>query len=198
MGLDVYLRKYTNLKKTIRDEQLYQEELNKLLNEGILVTYKAYEKMTPKEKKTYDRTIEPVCLALEYKYNVDSWGTSKRSKKDIILESKNYPSHCFQIGYFRSSYNESGIDYFLIEHLNTCLAKIFSAPIDRDSVLRIFIPDWKKSLKLAQTLAKRIRKNRENLVSKRFTLGDIDSFAQALDIVAETCDYVLKQKEMEK
>lgn len=58
----------------------------------------------------------------------------------VNMPSKKYPNHYFRIGYFRSSYNSSGINYVLRDRLGIDLYDIFDA---KDSGYYVE-PDWIK------------------------------------------------------
>lgn len=65
-----------------------------------------------------------------------------QDEEKIEMPSKNYPDHIFQIGYFRSSYNESGINNLL---KNLGLGTLYDL-FDADDQYR-FKPDWNAAKK---------------------------------------------------
>jgi len=75
----------------------------------------------------------------------------------IEFPSKKYPDHSFKVGYFRSSYNESGINYVLWSRGLPDLWEIFDAKSGE------FVPDWEKSLERAKQLLADLRRSYEEL-----------------------------------
>lgn len=63
--------------------------------------------------------------------------------KAIELDSKKYPEHLFKIGYFRSSYNEGGVNSYLQRYGLKNLYEVFGVG-DKDSDPAI---DWEESKK---------------------------------------------------
>lgn len=61
--------------------------------------------------------------------------------KKIEKPSKKYPEHLFKVGYFRSSYNPSGINNVMRQRGLPTLDEIMGAPSDEYE----FTPDWKAS-----------------------------------------------------
>lgn len=76
---------------------------------------------------------------------LESEGISKdipeSMQKCIEMDSKQYPEHYFKIGYFRSSYNDGGINNILEKTINTRLDDIF----DVDNHSYVIKPDWNKA-----------------------------------------------------
>lgn len=103
MGLDVYLYHYKNFEKSQAAEQAY-EDFSKLLLAG-----REYDKVSEQERKEI-RDKEKV-FAVEH--GLDEYGSNKTYSKAVEKPSKKYPKHEFKIGYFRSSYNGSGINRIL-------------------------------------------------------------------------------------
>ena len=82
--------------------------------------------------------------------DLDEWGDIIDSKHageqdQIEIDSKFDPEHMFKVGYFRSSYNGSGIDRVLHDSIGKTLAYIFEP-----SGEYIVQPDWKSCLQRAQ------------------------------------------------
>ena len=84
----------------------------------------------------------------DLEYNIPKWKEIDEilgAAEDRIEEpSTKYPEHLFKIGYFRSSYNNSGINRILRERVGEDLYSIFE--VDRSSLYRI-VPDWTNALK---------------------------------------------------
>lgn len=101
MGLDVYIHKYSNFDEAKRLEKLYEEESHKNWDFGG----KKYEEMTEAEKAQASKADEE----LQVRLKLNSYG-EPGDKEDLNEPSVKHPDHMFKIGYFRSSYNEGGIN----------------------------------------------------------------------------------------
>ncbi len=132
MGLDIYLYKYENFEDTQTREGRYEEETNKLWEN------KVYANM-PEDEKNEIRTKSK---SIASELGLDEYGTDTVSKIRIEKDSLINPEHYFKVGYFRSSYNDGGINRILGNLGVPDLNDIFS-PDDK----YCFQPDWDKSLK---------------------------------------------------
>ena len=85
-------------------------------------------------------------------YTLDrgSWET-------VEMDSKKYPSHMFKIGYFRSSYNDSGIDRVLNAQGLPTLNTIFEVPSSNYYV----IVDWERSKERVTFLIEQFKERTE-------------------------------------
>jgi len=81
----------------------------------------------------------------------------KVDDKFIEFPSKKYPDHLFKVGYFRSSYNASGINYVLESRGLPTLWDVFDAKPGE------FVPDWEKSLERANCLLTDLKHSFEEL-----------------------------------
>ncbi len=108
MGLDIYLYRYGIPQR--EDERLASEyekasdKICKKIQEG-----REFYELTEVEKtKAHSQTmVVAKKLGLTGKYE------SHPDVKKVEKDSKKYPSHMFKIGYFRSSYNDGGINQVL-------------------------------------------------------------------------------------
>lgn len=75
----------------------------------------------------------------------DDEETDFESGEQIEINSSKYPEHMFKIGYFRSSYNDGGIDNKLRSRIKSSLADIFG----NDGRKYHVVPDWKASAERA-------------------------------------------------
>lgn len=119
MGLDVYLTKCANLAELKKAEAEYE-----LATEGL------YE-----DGKT-DADREAGRKAAAQKFGTDEWGKAP-GRETIEHSSAIDPAHYFKVGYFRSSYNEGGINNVLRRAGCMDLYAIFE-PGDEYEVR----PDW--------------------------------------------------------
>jgi len=65
-----------------------------------------------------------------------------KGEEELKLPSQKHPKHMFKIGYFRSSYNDGGINSYLVRMGLPTLYEIFLPGSDYE-----FTPDWENSLK---------------------------------------------------
>lgn len=140
MGLDVYLKKYEDFKKTVTLE----EEASKYSEAQYAATGKKYDDLTKEEKDEISERIN--------KWNEDhglsKWG-SDEAVESIELSSAIDPTHLFKVGYFRSSYNDGGINNVLREQLGRDLYDIFQK---RDNEEYRFQPDWAKAKEFTEAI----------------------------------------------
>jgi hypothetical protein len=106
MGLDIYLYRYENFQDTERREHIYDKESSLYWEKFEKETGKKYDEMTQEEKDKISEMEEKLAKRL----NLDRWGEDVALKKEVEIDYEKYPEHYFKIGYFRSSYNESGIN----------------------------------------------------------------------------------------
>lgn len=258
MGLDIYLTRYENFEDTIKREEEYQKYSTELWEaQGD----KKYEDYTEEEKDEIRKKEE----AFAKKLNLDKWGTDETNVKRVEFDSEKYPDHYFKVGYFRSSYNGSGINRILRNFGLPTLDEMFEV-VEEEYYIQ---PDWEK---VVETLKRgleefkkkgqyRVRSVSNNIFSDRVlpsnekdaldvffeeidknkssdfeggysnicgdfylddglkvfglipgkeeffgdrdclyvvTEGDNDWYYHAFEIMIDTCEYVLKQKDKEK
>lgn len=127
MGLDVYLYRYENRDLSDSLEKQYEEFTNS--NWGT----KKYDSLSESEKREYREKDKKFAAEL----GLDEYGNDKKHKKCIEINSSKYPDHYFKIGYWRSSYNDGGINRILSNYGLPTLTEIFN-PQDQYT----FAPDW--------------------------------------------------------
>lgn len=118
---------------------------------------------------------------------LDKCGEDEAFKEQIPADSKLYPEHLFKIGYFRSSYNGSGINLILLLRGFMCLYQLFDYSGDH-----VFQPNWRKA---KENTVKTIADLRHHIEINSL---DLNWYVQALEIVGETIDFVLSRKDMDK
>lgn len=131
MGLDVYLYRYENREETEQLEKQHSE-----FSEANWEKHGDYDKLTDSQKKIIRREDEDYAIKLGLNKN----GEDPR-KTEIEIDSAKYPDHYFKIGYFRSSYNDGGINSILRNLGVADLYEIFN-PNDQ----YVFAPDWELAL----------------------------------------------------
>jgi len=135
MGLDIYLRKCADLDAATAAMDAAEEEVNKAWDAAGV----PYEQLTEQQKNS----IRNECDAIYAKHGC----TGKHNRHESIesvdaADSKIDPAHMFKLNYFRSSYNEGGIERVLRNLGLPTLHDIFLPPDDRND----FRPDWEGAL----------------------------------------------------
>lgn len=185
MGLDIYLTRYNNLKSTLEKEKRYTELSEKSWKEAG-----EYNSLT-EEQKTLLREKD---LKLSNSMGLDSYGEDVSAKETIEKDSSLYPDHYFKVGYFRSSYNEGGINRILKNLGLKTLNEIFENSNDE----YIFKPNWEKALINVNDVLNEFRKKepyRVHKVSQIFSEPKVTSEKDALDLFIneiekhKNCDY---------
>jgi hypothetical protein len=247
MGLDIYLYKYEDFEETRRLEEEYEAKAEEIWEREAPGDW---DDLTEKQIET----VRQKCKELSLGLGLDEWGEGPSEK--ISIDSSKYPDHYFKVGYFRSSYNQAGINSVLRSQGLPELADIFN-PDDEYYVK----PEWKAALESSRSLLEKIKsapganfgvhrdmplnrvksekealdlflkeKGREvggegsystaagdfflggikvyaiipgtsplgSPCSFIITDGDMDWYIQAVEIVIETCEYVLSQPDPEK
>lgn len=148
MGLDVYLYKYSDYQKSQENEKAYDKYSEMLYSsiEGIEDFELVKEAKEGIKKKLEDKATE---------LGLGEWGEDVTHKKRIELDSVLHPDHYFKIGYFRSSYNGSGINCILRDLSIPDLYDIFK-PNEEYS----FSPDWNHALTVVEKSIKMYKKDK--------------------------------------
>jgi hypothetical protein len=143
MGLDIYLSKFENFEETQRKENQYKE-----YDEKYWESFGEYDNLTDEQKVAIRTHLKEYANTL----GLDDWGSDGDNVGSIEFNDEQYPDHIFKIGYFRSSYNESGIERILRNYGLPTMGEIFG----RDDDEYLFRPDWeiadKKAKQLIQVL----------------------------------------------
>jgi len=172
MGLDIYLKRYDNFEDTRRREEEHAKFSEKLWEDAG-----DYDSLSEEKKEEIRKKDEEFAKSL----NLDKWGSDESGVESIEMNHPDYPDHYFKIGYFRSSYNGSGIERILRNLGVPTLSEIFD--YNGDYYLK---PNWELSLiKCEETINEfktkgsyRVHHVSENI----FKANDVTSEKQALDI----------------
>lgn len=124
MGLDVHLKKCPDVAAASAAEAEYERRTDGLWADSV-----------PKELRD-----EKLAAAAD-ELGTDKYGTHS-SREGVEIDSAIDSDHMFKIGYFRSSYNEGGINRVLRNLGLPDLGEIMGAPDDGSD----FAPDWDASL----------------------------------------------------
>jgi len=143
MGLDIYLYKYDNKELSEKLESDYEKFSSATWGK------RKYEDIPEIEKDAIRSTISAYAIA----NGLGDYGEDEKYKHQIEIDSTIDKDHYFKIGYFRSSYNEGGINRVL-ENLGVPgLYEIF-CPNDE----YVFSPDWATALKKCEQSIKKLQK----------------------------------------
>ncbi len=166
MGLDVYLSYYKDFKQSKENEEVFEKFSNNMWEsvkevEGVVLSEKT---------KT---SVWEVLKKEAAKYGLDDYGCDITYCERIELDSQLYPEHYFKIGYFRSSYNDSGINTILKDVGAPNLYDIF----DHDDDEYEFSPDWNNSLYQVNEAIKIVKANKgyrvETISANMFSPDDV-------------------------
>ena len=190
MGLDVYL--YKKLEDYEKWDKL-EEEYNEKSEANWESLEKKYDDLTDQEKDE----VRKINDKLAKEMGLSKWGEHPKGTKEICIEenSKKYPDHYFKIGYFRSSYNNSGINNILRNSIGKDLYSIF-----KDTDDYILKPNWnearKKCVEIINEFTEYITKNPYRCFALHTFFEDpritINSEKDAIDLVLKEIE---KKKE---
>lgn len=146
MGLDVYLTRYERSLEEQERIEAEAETRGEEIDEAVLFEfgYSSYNDL-PEAKKT---DYFSVCRQRKVAAGFSEFGglsDAESHSETIEHASPRHPDHYFKIGYFRSSYNDGGINNVLRRAGLGGLYEIFE-PADRDR----FVPDWRACLDRAR------------------------------------------------
>ena len=133
MGLDIYLKRYENFEATRAAETEYNS-----LTDEIWNNCGEYDDLSEDQKESLRAQDEENAKRL----GLDRWGSDETNVESIEMPHPNYPDHYFKIGYFRSSYNNSGIERILKNMGVPTLHEIFSVEKE-DYYIQ---PNWDEAL----------------------------------------------------
>jgi len=133
MGLDIYLKRYDDFKATREAEKEYSELTDKIWEIGV-----KYDDLTEEQKESFRAQDAENAKRL----GLDKCGCDETNVESIEMPHPDYPDHYFKIGYFRSSYNDNGIERILKNLGVPTLHDIFSAT-GEDYYVQ---PNWETAL----------------------------------------------------
>jgi hypothetical protein len=163
MGLDIYLHYYDDYEKAQRLEAEYEAESDK-----VWAKYpQKYEQMTDAQKEE----CRAETTAIKQRLGLDGFGCYPNT--EIKNPSAKYPDHYFKVGYFRSSYNESGINRVMGNLIGKRLEDIFPESKDYE-----FRPDWAGAKSRAESILAEFRQAIEKEGAYRVsTVSAFNSFS---------------------
>ena len=146
MGLDVSLYKYEDYEKSMKLEREYEKKSEKIWKE--VGKGKRYGEMTEKEKEKAHKQTRKLAENMGLIY-----GEADCGEENIKIDSKKYPNHLFKIGYFRSSYNDGGLNSVLRRTIDLDLYYIFDVGGDYEPS-----NDWEANKKRAKEVIRKFKK----------------------------------------
>ena len=145
MGLDIYLYRYENFEETRRKEDLYSEESEKICNEAG-----DYDSLSDDQKEEIRNKCKQYALSL----GLAEDGDDQTMRQRVETDHPDFPDHYFKIGYFRSSYNEGGIERILGNLGLPNMSSIF----DVESEEYYIKPNWEKALANVESVIEKFKK----------------------------------------
>lgn len=168
MGLDVYLYREES-REQIKDYEKKVESIKDRVWNKKAGTRK-FEDLSEAERKSIWAAQDKALKKAGLTDNVP-----ELLQKIVKLPSNIHPEHYFKIGYFRSSYNDSGINTVLENAIGESLYSIF----DVGNNDYIITPDWNAAKKKAEDVRERYRKYLEE--SRGYAIESIDLPMKTVD-----------------
>ena len=116
MGLDIYLYKYEDFESTRSREEKYEK-----FSEEAWERAGEYNSLTEDEKDEINKKCEAFAASLD----LDKYGSAQAGRTRIEVDHKKWSDHLFKLGYFRSSYNDGGIERILMNMGLPTLHEVF-------------------------------------------------------------------------
>jgi len=177
MGLDVYLGRCDNVERARKLEAEYWAGYDAIWDE-----YPEYKQMTP----TQIDAARARCRALATTLGLNEDGEYP-GRERVRLDSAQYPDHLFKIGYWRSSYNQGGLNSYL-RRLGLPTLWVLNPKDEYE-----FTPDWGQALSDAQSLLASLKEvvgsptGAYNVITVHnfSVIKEVASDAQALEVFKE-------------
>ena len=181
MGLDVYLYH-------CRDRATAKAIEERVSAETVVLWdgYKEYNKMTDAEKEDIRSKSKAIYAAA----GCDEWGEHDSVQK-IELLSAEYPEHLFKVGYFRSSYNGSGINSVFRK---IGLLDLYGIMGVNDSDEYEVHHDWAVCLQNINEAINRYQAHLDSPIGK-FSVMELSSIIDSASSAAEALDIFKKELE---
>jgi len=177
MGLDVYLGRCDNVERARKLEAEYWAEYDAIWDE-----YPEYKQMTPAQIDAARTRCKALAATLELNEDGEYPG-----REEVRLDSEKYPDHLFKIGYWRSSYNQAGLNNYL-HRLGLPTLWVLNPKDEYE-----FTPDWEQALSDAQSLLASLKEvvgsptGAYNVITVHnfSVIKEVASDAQALEVFKE-------------
>lgn len=161
MGLDVYLKKCPDRALADQIEQEYEEKTDAIWKE--IEGGQGYDSLTDADKDAAHKR----CEAVRQEMGLEQYGVHP-TRETIEINSALYPEHYFKIGYFRSSYNDSGINSYFRRLDLPDLYWIMGQSGEDD-----IVPDWDACLVRVNTVIEQYKAIKAGPMGK-YDVFDID------------------------
>lgn len=146
MGLDVYLYRY---KRPLAEVEALTEKGSKLYEtvaDDADKRFGKYEDISEERREDREAWVDGRMAEQGF----DRWGeVTDDVREKVERDSAVHPKHMFKIGYFRSSYNESGTNRFLSTCVGRDLYSIFEGAGRDQYAIAV---DWADALRRARSL----------------------------------------------
>jgi hypothetical protein len=192
MGLDVYLRYSSDWDTAIHNESDYNEAMDKLYEE-MHMKYNIPEDKTIWDNEEAREEFKVQQTEIEAQYGIS--GYTPQSIHNIEIDDTEYPEHYFKIGYFRSSYNPSGINHILKDRIGVDLYDIFASLNDVGSGYNTV--DWNNALEEARSAHSLFSEYLDREISRYFAIecGTRNMFAGDTPITDKGGQHFVEGKE---
>lgn len=183
MGLDIYLHKCPDLALATAAREAAEAE-----------TQAAWDALGEYEDLTEAQKVEGRAKAEEIakKHGLSDTYGRHASDEEVCNDSAIDPEHMFKVGYFRSSYNGSGIERILRNLSLPTLHDIFQ-PEDRYE----FAPDWSAALERVNDLIARYEAHLQSSVGGVRVMELRPMFDRGVSSEAEALEMYRKEAERE-
>jgi len=155
MGLDIYLYKYADFENTRMKEKQYEKYSDSLWKGRPYANISNEEREEIKKKE------------LEFKISLGIDNEASLYEK-IESPSLIHPNHMFQVGYFRSSYNDGGINRILETICKKSLSDVFQNLNDEMYYVK---PNWENALRVVDDLITKLSNHMKEI---NVTISAID------------------------
>ena len=180
MGLDIYLYKIDDMAEKERQEKLYEKLTDGLWTKFEDEHHTIVEEYGKKEKKITDEGYElykAECARLAKENDIplgEYQDVEATGVEQVEIDSKIHPENYFKIGYFRSSYNQGGINRIAGQGIGMTLHDIFPH-VDGEYYIQ---PDWEQSLGLAKEFLAKLKDyaNKRPYMIEEFSTNPISMY----------------------
>lgn len=152
MGLDIYLYRYEDLDAHLKRKEEVQDKEQLILQEVANQRGVPIDDLSDQDRDNAYSLFKYWCLGQD---DLNKYGWVEGDGEWVQFTHEDYPDHLFQIGYFRSSYNDAGINWVLRQTLgkDSDLFYIFN-PSD-EYIAKV---DWNEALIRAEDVLQRFSK----------------------------------------
>lgn len=161
MGLDVYLYRYEDYIAAKTAEKIYEKQ-----SEENWEAIGGYSNASEEQRKEINKKNRELQETLNYSFENKRWGELP-GETEIEINSEKYPDHLFKVGYFRSSYNDNGIERVIKNLIGIApLHYIFDPGNEYE-----FAPNWNIALERVKKILQKLDEKTTNGAFSCFSEG---------------------------